>query len=98
MEQPFFGRYMRFSSHSSRRIFGISSKWPTIWKTAQRSASLPIRSMDVVVAVKRQERVIDLRLRTVVKPNPDVALLLSHLILHLPKGSKLAQNVVEKIA
>jgi len=54
--------------------------------------------MDVVVAVKRQERVIDLRLRTVVKPNPDVALLLSHLILHLPKGSKLAQNVVEKIA
>jgi len=57
-----------------------------------------IRSMDVVVPVKRQERVIDLRLRTVGKPDPDVALLLAHLGLHLPKGSKLVQNVVEKIA
>lgn len=30
--------------------------------------------------------------------DPDVALLLAHLGLHLPKGSKLVQNVVEKIA
>lgn len=53
--------------------------------------------MDVVVPVKREERMIDLRLRTVGKPDPDVALLLARLGLHLPKGSKLVQNVVEKI-
>lgn len=57
-----------------------------------------IRSMDVSVPVKRAERTITLRLRTVAKPDPDVALLLAHLGLHLPKGSKLVQNVVEKIA
>jgi len=57
-----------------------------------------IRSMDVTVPVKRAERVHILRLRTVAKPDPDVALLLAHLGLHLPKGSKLVQNVVEKIA
>jgi transposase len=57
-----------------------------------------IRSMDVTVPVKRAERVHTLRLRTVAKPDPDVALLLAHLGLHLPKGSKLVQNVVEKIA
>jgi hypothetical protein len=39
-----------------------------------------------------------LRLRTLAKPDPDVAILLAHLGLHLPKGSKLVQNVVEKIA
>jgi transposase len=55
-----------------------------------------IRSMDVVVPVKRGERTIDLRLRTVAKPDEDVAILLAHLGLHLPKGSKLVQNVVEK--
>jgi len=32
----------------------------------------------------------------VAEPDPDVALLLAHLGLHLPKGSKLVQNVVEK--
>lgn len=56
-----------------------------------------VRSMDVTVPVKRAERTITLRLRTVAKPDPDVALLLAHLGLHLPKGSKLIQNVVEKI-
>jgi transposase len=56
-----------------------------------------LRSMDVTVPVKRAERTITLRLRTVAKPDPDVALLLAHLGLHLPKGSKLVQNVVEKI-
>lgn len=55
-----------------------------------------IRSMDVVVPVKRGERTIDLRLRTVAKPDQDVAVLLAHLGLHLPKGTKLVQNVVEK--
>ena len=55
-----------------------------------------IRSMDVTVPVKRAERVLTLRLLTVAKPDADVALLLTHLGLRLPKGSKLVQNVVEK--
>lgn len=55
-----------------------------------------IRSMDVTIPVKSGERTIELRLRTVAKPDKDVALLLAHLGLHLPKGSKLVQNVVEK--
>ena len=55
-----------------------------------------VRSMDVVVPVKRGETTVDLRLRTVAKPDKDVALLLAHLGLRLPKGSKIAQNVVEK--
>lgn len=55
-----------------------------------------IRSMDVLVPVKRGDRTIDLRLRTVAKPDPDVAVLLAHLGLKLPQGSKLVQNVVEK--
>jgi hypothetical protein len=57
-----------------------------------------IRSMDVTVPVKRAERLVTLRLRTVAKSDKDAALLLAHLGLHLPKGSKLVQNVVEKIA
>jgi len=52
--------------------------------------------MDVVVSVKRGERTVDLRLRTVAKPDRDVALLLAHLGLHLPNGPKVVQNVVEK--
>jgi hypothetical protein len=39
-----------------------------------------------------------LRLRKVAKPDPDVAILLAHLGLHLPKDSKRVQNIVEKIA
>jgi transposase len=62
------------------------------------SAFSTIHSMDVTVPVKRQEHTLTLRLRTVGKPDPDVALLLAHLDLHLPKGSKLVQNVVEKTA
>jgi hypothetical protein len=50
-----------------------------------------IRSMDVTVPIKRAERVL-----TLAKPDADVALLLTHLGLRLPKGSKLVQNVVEK--
>ena len=53
--------------------------------------------MDVTVPVKRAHRTVTMRLRTVAKPDPDVTLLLAHLGLHLPKGSKLVQNVVEKI-
>jgi hypothetical protein len=51
-----------------------------------------IRSMDVVVPVKRGERVIDVRLRTVAKPDKDVAMLLSQLGLQLPTGSKRVQK------
>jgi hypothetical protein len=42
------------------------------------------------------QTVLTLRLCTVAKPDADVALLLAYLGLHLPKGSKLVQNVVEK--
>lgn len=55
-----------------------------------------IRSMDVIVPVKRGERVLDLRLRTVAKPDKDVEILLAHLGLQLPKGTRIVQNVVEK--
>lgn len=55
-----------------------------------------IHSMDVVVPVKRGDRSIQLRLRTVAKPDKDVALLLAHLGLRMPSGSKIVQNVVEK--
>lgn len=34
---------------------------------------------------------VDLRLRTVAKPDKDVAILLAHLGLRLPQGSKLVQ-------
>ena len=55
-----------------------------------------IRSMDVSVPVKRGDREVTLSLRTVAKPDPDVALLLAHLGLRLPRGSRLVENVVEK--
>ena len=37
-----------------------------------------------------------LRLRTVARPDADVALLLAHLGPRLPRGSRLVENVVEK--
>ena len=55
-----------------------------------------IRSMDVVVPVKRGESRLEVRVRTVAKPEADVSLLLAHLGLHLPKRSKIVENVVEK--
>jgi transposase len=60
------------------------------------NAVATIRSMDVVVPVKREHTCFDLRLRTVAKPDPDVANLLGHLGLKMPKGSKIIENVVEK--
>ena len=59
-------------------------------------AMATIRSMDVLVPVRREDQVLTLRLRTVAKPNPDVALLPVHLGLRLPRGSTILQNVVEK--
>ena len=55
-----------------------------------------IRSMDVSVPVRRGDREVTLSLRTVAKPDADVALLLAHLGLRLPRGSRLVENVVEK--
>lgn len=47
-----------------------------------------IRSMDIVVPVNREGQVVNLRVRTVGKPDPDVATLLVRLGLRLPKRSK----------
>jgi transposase len=55
-----------------------------------------IKSMDVVVPVRRGDIEVKVRLRTVAKPDEDVAVLLSHLGLRLPRRSKTVQNVVEK--
>lgn len=55
-----------------------------------------IKSMDVVVPVKRRDLEVKVRLRTVAKPDEDVAMLLSHLGLRLPSRSKMVQNVVQK--
>ena len=55
-----------------------------------------IKSMDVVVPVKRGNIELPVRLRTVAKPEEDVAVLLAHLGLRLPRRSKTVQNVVEK--
>ncbi len=55
-----------------------------------------IRSMDVVVPVKRDGELMEARVRTVAKPEEEAAVLLAHLGLHLPIGSKSVENVVEK--
>lgn len=57
-----------------------------------------IRSMDVIVPVRRGDQTHSMRVRTVGKPDPDVAILLAHLGLRLPKRSKIVEYVVEKIA
>ena len=56
-----------------------------------------IKSMDVIVPVKRGENTIEARLRTVAKPDDDVANLIAHLGLRLPRRNKRIQNVVEKM-
>jgi hypothetical protein len=55
-----------------------------------------IKLMDVVVPVRRGDLEGKVRLRTVAKPEEDVAVLLSHLGLRLPSRSKRVQDVVEK--
>ena len=54
-----------------------------------------IRSIELSVQVRRGNRTVKLNLRTVAKPDPDVALLLALLGLRLPKGLRLVENVVE---
>jgi transposase len=60
------------------------------------NAVATVRSMDVVVPVKRGENEVEVRLRTVGKPESDVEVLLAQLGLQLPTRSKPIQNVVEK--
>jgi hypothetical protein len=56
-----------------------------------------VKSMDVLVPVKRDAEQTQLRLRVVSTPEPALAQLLAHLGLHLPKGARQIPNVVPKI-
>jgi transposase len=55
-----------------------------------------IKSMDVILPVKRGETTCELRLRVVATPEPATAQLLAHLDLRLPKGPRKIANVVPK--
>jgi hypothetical protein len=55
-----------------------------------------IKSMDVVLPIRRADQSLSLRLRLVAKPEKDVAQLLAHLGLQLPLRPKLIENVVPK--
>jgi transposase len=56
-----------------------------------------IKSVDVVVPVRRAAITTELRLRVVTTPEPALAQLLAHLGLRLPKGTREISNVVPKI-
>lgn len=55
-----------------------------------------IKSIDVIVPVRRPTGATELRLRVVTTPEPATAQLLAHLGLRLPKGSRVIPNVVPK--
>jgi transposase len=55
-----------------------------------------IKSVDVVLPVKRGAVQTELRLRVISTPEPATAQLLTHLGLRLPKGSRVITNVVPK--
>jgi transposase len=55
-----------------------------------------IKSLDVVLSVRTAQGTTPMRLRTVAKPERLVAELLQHLDLHLPTGTRVIENVVEK--
>lgn len=57
-----------------------------------------IKSVDVIVPVRRAQIATELRLRVVTTPAPATAQLLAHLGLRLPKGTREISNVVPKIA
>jgi hypothetical protein len=57
-----------------------------------------IKSVDVIVPVRRAAGATELRLRVVTTPEPATAQLLAHLGLRLPKGTRVISNVVPKIA
>ena len=56
-----------------------------------------IRSMDVVLPVRTQQAVIQLRLRVVARPDRMVAELLQHLELYLPQQSRIIENEVQNV-
>lgn len=56
-----------------------------------------IKSVDVVVPVRRSDVATELHLRVVTTPEPDTAQLLAHLGLRLPKGTRKISHVVPKI-
>lgn len=56
-----------------------------------------IKSVDIVVPVRRAQIETELRLRVVTTPEPAAAQLLAHLGLRLPKGAREISNVVPKI-
>lgn len=56
-----------------------------------------IKSVDVIVPVRRAGALAELRLRVVTTPEPATAQLLAHLGLRLPKGTREISNVVPKI-
>jgi transposase len=56
-----------------------------------------IKSVDVIVPVRRAALTTQLRLRVVTTPEPAAAQLLAHLGLRLPQGSRLISDVVPKI-
>ena len=55
-----------------------------------------VKSMDVIIPVKRGELEVQLRLRVVSTPEAPLAQLLGHLGLRLPKGARPLPNVVPK--
>lgn len=57
-----------------------------------------IKSVDVLLPVKRGTVQTELRLRVISTPEPATAQLLAHLGLRLPKGSRVIPDVVPKIA
>jgi len=57
-----------------------------------------IKSVDVIVPVRRAAIATELRLRVVTTPEPATAQLLAHLGLRLPKGTREISDVVPKIA
>ncbi|MDI1250314.1 MAG: hypothetical protein PSV13_15735 [Lacunisphaera sp.] len=56
-----------------------------------------IKSVDVIVPVRRAGLTTKLRLRVVTTPEPAAAQLFAHLGLRLPQGSRLVSDVVPKI-
>jgi len=56
-----------------------------------------IKSVDVIVPVRRAAVTTELQLRVVTTPEPATAQLLAHLGLRLPKGTREIENVVPKI-
>jgi transposase len=56
-----------------------------------------IKSVDVILPVRRGEQSVELRLRVVSRPDRRVAELLAHLGLELPTRSRIIENVVQKI-